>query len=446
MIDEVQLGPIPDSSIQELTEEHPVPCAFRTGRAGTGKSFWVMEQTQTNPSFACVTATTGIAAVNLGAVTLNSVLKYFDTESMRDSFLAGHLTRMLHKIGKTKRWILVEEASMLEEPQLDYLYRAAQEANRYKDLQTRPLGIMLVGDFAQLPPVKGEWAFKASCWPEFASNTIRMDKVWRQDEGPFLDALNAARMGNGGLCAEILTAAGMRWNTARVVEFDGTTILCKNDMVSRHNAEVLRTLRGKVFMATSERWGVQRSEWGESRRTHEWGIPPKQEFKIGAYVMVLSNARDFSVVNGDCGYIRQWQNDIFTIELVRTGKTIELGKIVRDVTQEEEPPGWQGDAISEMAGEGWYPRVHFRPKDKKYVVGQITYSPLRLAYASTCHKAQGLTLDRVQVDLRDRFWQSPAMSYVALSRCRSLEGLRVVINKDSFINQVKMDVRVRDWL
>lgn len=446
MIDEVQLGSVPDNSIQELTEEHPVPCAFRTGRAGTGKSFWVMEQTQANPSFACVTATTGIAAVNLGAVTLNSVLKYFDTESMRDSFLAGHLTRMLHKIGKTKRWILVEEASMLEEPQLDYLYRAAQEANRYKDLQTRPLGIMLVGDFAQLPPVKGEWAFKAACWPEFAANTIRMDKVWRQDEGPFLDALNAARMGNGGLCAEILTAAGMRWNTARVVEFDGTTILCKNDMVSRHNAEVLRTLRGKVFMATSERWGVQRSEWGESRRTHEWGIPMKQEFKIGAYVMVLSNARDFSVVNGDCGYIRQWENDIFSIELIRTGKTIELGKIVRDVTQEEEPPEWQGEAVSEMAGEGWYPRVHFRPKDKKYVVGQITYFPLRLAYASTCHKAQGLTLDRVQVDLRDRFWQSPAMAYVALSRCRSLEGLRVVINKDSFINQVKMDVRVRDWL
>jgi ATP-dependent DNA helicase PIF1 len=444
MSDDTQLV---SNEVQELSEERPVPCAFRTGRAGTGKSFWVMEQAQKDESWACVTATTGIASVNLGAVTLNSTLRYFDTLSMRDAFLSGHLTRALHKIALKKKWFLVEEASMLEEPQLDYLYRATQEANRYSDIK-QPMGILLVGDFAQLPPVKGEWAFTAACWPEFASNTVRMDKVWRQGEGPFLDALNHARMGDGGACAEVLTAAGMKWNSARVVEFDGTTILPKNDMVSRHNAEVLKGVLGQSFKVTSERWGQQRSEWGENKRTHEWGIPPSMEMKIGAYVMILSNTRDFSMVNGDCGYVRQWNAEAqtFDIELVRTGKVVTVGRIIREVAQDDEPSGWHGDEVSELAGEGWLPRPHYRPKDKRYVTGQVRYFPMRLAYASTVHKSQGLSLDRVQVDMRDRFFSGNAMAYVALSRCRTLEGLRVVINKDSFVRQVKMDERVRRWL
>jgi ATP-dependent DNA helicase PIF1 len=444
MTEEVNL--VPSDEIQELSEDRPVPCAFRTGRAGTGKSFWVIETTEDDKSFACVTATTGIAAVNLGSVTINSTLKYFDTLSMRDAFLQGHLTRILHKIAKEKRWFLVEEASMLEADQLDYLYRAVQEANRYSDIKT-PLGIMLVGDFAQLPPVRGEWAFNAPCWPEFAANTVKMTKVWRQGDGPFLDALNHAREGRGGACAETLTAAGVTWNTSRVVEFDGTTILPKNDMVSRHNAEVLKGVPGKLFTVRSERWGQQRSEWGENKRTHEWGIPPVMDLKLGAYTMNLSNVRDFSVVNGDCGYVRGYEEEaqILRVELLRTGKVVEVTRIVRSVEQEEAPPGWDGDTLGED-DPAWYPKPHFKNGTKKYVVGQIRYFPQRLAYASTCHKSQGLSLDRAQVDLRDRFWKSPAMTYVALSRCRTLEGLRLVINKDSFVGQVNMDEKVRAYL
>jgi ATP-dependent DNA helicase PIF1 len=447
--EEVQLG-VPDDSILEVGEERPVPCGFRTGRAGTGKSFWVMEQMTEDPEFAQVCATTGIAAVNLGAVTINSTLRYFDTLSMRDSFLQGHLTRILHKIAKRKKWFLVEEASMLEEPQLDYLYRALGEANRYQDIK-RPMGLMLVGDFAQLPPVKGAWAFTAACWGQFAQNTIRMEKVWRQDEGPFLDALNHARMGDGGACAEVLTQAGIQWHSSRVVEFDGTTILCKNEMVSRHNAEVLKSVRGETFKLKSERWGVQRSEWGENRRTHEWGIPPQQEMKLGAYIMILSNSRDFSMVNGDCGYIREWNPDdqVLRIELVRTQKLVDVRPIVRSVEQEERPQDWQGESFGgeDEAGEPeWHPRPHYKRSSERYVVGQIRYLPVRLAYASTCHKIQGLSLDRVQVDLRDRFFSEPAMTYVSLSRCRTLEGLRIVCDKDSFVNRVQMDKRVRDYL
>jgi hypothetical protein len=444
--EEVQLNSAPDSELQALPDERPVPCEFRTGRAGTGKSYQLLQLTEEDPSYGVLCATTGIAAVNLGAVTINSILRYFDTLSMRDAFLSGRLTTALHKIAKSKRRILVDEASMLEDDQLDYLYRATQEANRYADIK-HPLGITLIGDFAQLPPVSGKWAFRAACWKEFAANTTRLEKVWRQGSGPFLDALNHARLGEGGPAAEILTAAGMKWNTSRVVEFDGTTILCKNDMVSRHNGEVLRTRPGEVFTVRSERWGQQRSEWGENRRTHEWGIPPASEYKLGAYVMILTNSRGFTMVNGDCGYIESYDTDLqqFVIKLVRTGETVNVQRIIREVTQPDEPASWSGELLAEDEGE-WHPGPHFRVKSKQYVTGQIRYFPIRLAYSSTCHKSQGLSLDKVQVDLRDRFWKSPAMVYVSLSRCRTLEGLRLVINKDSFIQQVHMDRMVLPWL
>jgi hypothetical protein len=446
MNEEVQLGQV-DSEIQLVGEELPVPCEFLTGKAGSGKTYEVLRRVGADPSYGLVCATTGIAAVNLGAVTINSVLKYFDTASMRDSYLAGHLTRVLHKIAKEKRRIIIDEGSMLEAEQLGYLYRATQEANRFADVKV-PLGIVVVGDFAQLPPVKGAWAFTSPYWAEFASNTTRLDKVWRQGEGQFLDALNFARVGDGLSCAKTLSEAGAGWNSSRDMDFEGTTILCKNDMVSRHNDVVLDRVPGPRFKVTSERWGKQRSEWGENKRTHEWGIPPSSEFKLGAYVMVLSNTRDFSMVNGDCGWVRSYDPDleVFTVELIRTKKEVVVGRIVREVAATDEPEGWVGDELDRDDEAGWLPRQHYRPKDKKYVLGQIRYFPLRLAYASTVHKSQGLTLDRVQVDYRDRFFESAAMVYVALSRCRTLEGLRLVGGPDVLAQKCRADVRVMAWL
>jgi hypothetical protein len=442
MMDEVQVG----TDIQAIGEELPVPCEFLTGKAGSGKTYEVLRRVAEDPSYGLVCATTGIAAVNLGAVTINSTLKYFDTLSMRDAYLGGHLTRLLHKIAKEKRRIIIDEGSMLEAEQLGYLYRAVQEANRYEDVK-KPLGIVVVGDFAQLPPVKGAWAFTSPYWGEFAQNTTRLDKVWRQDEGVFLDALNLARVGDGGGCAGLLYDK-VQWNTSRDMDFEGTTILCKNDMVSRHNDVVLDRVPGPRFKVTSERWGKQRSEWGENKRTHEWGVPPAAEFKLGAYVMVLSNTKNFEMVNGDCGWVRQYdpESEQFTVELIRTKKEVVVGRIVREVTDTNEPEGWDGKELDRDDEVGWWPKPHYRAKDKKYVLGQIRYFPLRLAYASTVHKVQGLTLDRVQLDFRDKFFESCAMIYVGLTRCRTLEGLRLVGGPDVLAQKCKADGRVMPWL
>jgi hypothetical protein len=442
-------------SLDDLTTpseqgERVTPTARLIGCAGSGKTYTLMARTKADRSYGLLTATTGIAAMNLGggAVTLNSTLKYFDLASMRDAFLTGQLTRALHDIAKAYRWLIVEEYSMLEDLALEYLYRATVEANRYRDVET-PLGILLVGDLAQLPPVSGRWCFGADCWPLFAANTERLTKVWRQNGGPFLDALNLMRLGDGRGAADCLDAAGVQWHTMRNEDFDGTTILPVNAQVNRHNELALSRLPGPRFQVTSRRWGKQRSEWGLNQRTHEWGIPPTKDLKVGASVMILSNAPDFHYVNGDGGHIVEHDTGSVVVRLFRNGGDVEISPLVRGVEQSSKPEDWDDRAPrlspSEDTGE-WLARPHYRGKARRYVTGQIEYLPLNLGYASSVHKSQSLTLDRTQVDFRHAFFRSPAMAYVALSRCRTLEGLRLVGQREVFVKTVNVDREILPWL
>lgn len=450
-MDEAVTRALDERVIEAPAPDRPVPCARLIGCAGTGKTYQLISRTRADGSYGLLTSTTGVSAVNLGAITVHSTLGFSDTFSLRDSYLTGRLARALHDIGLTRRRLIIEEYSMLHADQLDLIYRGVEEANRYRDMNF-PLGILLVGDLAQLPPVKGPWVFNADCWESFAGNTERLTHVWRQDDGPFLDALNLLRAGCGGRAGDALTSAGAKWYTQLDNEFDGTTILPKNDMVNRFNSLALSRVQGNLFTLTSRRWGKERREWGFHPRTHEWGIPPRLDLKVGALVMVLSNSSDFSVTNGDTGHVEDWDegNGQVTVKLLRTGKSTPIASIVRGVEEPNQPAGWPDSAPklddTDEGGPEWHAAPHYRRRVKRYVTGQIEYYPLRLAYASTVHKSQSLTLDRVQVDFRDRFFSSPAMLYVALSRCRTLGGLRLVGSPDRFAAQCQIDERTTPWL
>jgi len=445
------------SEEQVARAETPPPCRFTTGPAGCGKTYNAVKAVQADPSSGILSSTTGISAVNLGAITINSLLRYSDVKVMRDHFLTGALSRVLHPLAKAHRWLTIDEISMYGGDALDILYRAVEEANRYVDVPV-PMGIHIIGDLAQLPPVKAPWVFTAACWERFRENTETLTKVWRQGDTDFLEALNMVRRGLGAEAAVMLGALGARFETALDTEFDGTTILPRNDQVSRYNALALDRIPGSKFKVTSRRWGQQRSEWGQNIRTKEWGIPPEVELKIGAYVMLLANAPDFEYVNGDCGYIEQirrggsWNDDsgdVMTIRLVRTGELILLAPLVRGVESSDRPAGWNSTAhkVPASSDDGrWLPRLHYRTRVKRYVTGQVEYFPLRLAYATSVHKSQSLTLDRVQCDFRNHFFKSYGMLYVALSRCRSLQGLRLVGQKEVFAQHCNFDPLIREWL
>jgi hypothetical protein len=394
-------------------------------------------------------ASTGIAAVNLGTVTLNATLRFFDTASLRDAYLNGALVRRLKEIREDYRLIALDEVSMTDGDQIGLIVRAMLECNSFlSPTKAPPLGFTIIGDMCQLPPVKAKWAFESDEWWRFEANTTRLTTQYRQSDAKFLDALNCTRRGDGGTAAELLSQSGLEWHSALDIEFSGTTIVSKNDAVSRYNAEALARVPAPVFFVESTRWGKQRSEWSQNRRTGEWGIPPRMALKVGAYVTLLSNRydeeRNLLYANGDCGWIESERPNAVDVHLARNDSIVQVYPIVRDVSTKDKPEGW---GRAGLIGHGEYlPRPHWQPNAKRFVEGQVRYFPMRLAYASTVHRSQGLTLDAVQIDIRDSFYAQPAMAYVSISRCRTLQGLRIVGQRERFIKNCNIDERVRPWL
>jgi len=119
-----------------------------------------------------------------------------------------------------------------------------------------------------------------------------------------------------------------------------------------------------------------------------------------------------------------------------------IPKLIRSVSSKDKPTGW---TATTRTG-GYHAHPHIDDRSRQHVLGQVEYYPLRLAYASTIHKSQGLSLDRIQFDFRNHFAGSPAMCYVAISRCRTLEGLRLVGQPEVFAKKCKCDPKVARWL
>lgn len=417
-----------------------VPVAYVTGSAGTGKTFLMKKIIEAHHVFGLLCSTTGISAVNLGAATVNSTFKYFDTASLRDSYVRGRLTHILYRVAEVFENIIIDEISMMDGKQLDIFYRAIAEVNEYEGMKQkgRKLGIIVTGDFLQLPPVKSQWAFEAECWPYFRENTIRLTKVWRQGDPSFLEALNLLRSGRGEDAADILRSR-VNWLSQIVRDFDGTTIMAKNDEVDRHNWSALNALPGPVVRIKAHRVGKQLPEW-------EKNIPDELQLKIGSYVMLLTNAPmpegvSFGAIldyaNGDVGHARSISQvgRAVNVEIIRNGESSGdwgIGKVIRE------------NAVADVPQ---FQPVLYRNKHKRYVIGTIEFEPLRLAYASTVHKVQGLTLGgKIQVDSRAHFFGSPAMAYVAISRARRPEDVYIVGTPESFAKRVKAAEEVADYL
>lgn len=423
----------------------------------THNTYSTQKRIEEDPLYGVLCATTGIAAVNLGGTTINSLLGFFDTASLIEAFQRGRITSKIHQIAaRGYKNIIVDEGSMLVKDQLDIIYRALTEVNAYKSMKKRgPLGLIVIGDVCQLPPIvnknerkRGEktnpkWLFKADVWEKaFAPNIVRLTKVWRQSQPQFLQAINHLRRGQGKSAVEVLdTLTKFEWSVNQ--NFDGTTIMATNQEVDRHNFICLQKIDDKLIQVDSARWGKQSGEWKN--------IPEQLELKIGAYVMILSNdSPAFSYVNGDTGHIVDYNETLgfFSVELKRTGEIVQIRKIHRTINTYNNPD----PAISpeDYPPATWdfipFGKVSYDEKKEIWHLGGVRYFPLRLAWASSVHKSQGLSLDACQIDFRHPFFDSPAMAYVAISRCRTPEGLRLVGRQDELVKRCCIDPDVIPWL
>ena len=476
-LDPVQRGALRDAVAHTYTDI--------SGSAGVGKTF-VARRLADEPGTK-LAATTGIAAVNLGeGTTINALLKYFDTRSLQEAYQRGHLQSVLRKLRRTgMRRIVIDEKSMLSGQQLTLLARAVHELNEGKiealdssygvgenddaqdaDTATRrerdlpPIGITLVGDFGQLPPVPDEdpltgkkiplqFAFDSPEWPRFAEHRTVLEKIYRQDAKDFVAALHAVRKGNVQRALEFFTPERFAVHTDDA--FEGTTIFAKNDEVERYNLLRLDALRTPQVSFATVRKGKPRPDWKL--------IPDFLKLKEGALVMILANRRMYADVedgegvliyaNGDLGTLEEVDATGWIVRLQRTGQTVKVLPIVREHTVPLEPG--RKKEIQQAIANGLLPGavadyISQGGKGKEEVIGTITYMPLRAAYGTTTHKSQGLTLNSVQVNLRDPFFKHPGLLFVALSRCRTAEGLRIVGDQRGFAERCKMEARCVPWL
>jgi hypothetical protein len=308
---------------------------FITGVAGSGKTYLVRSRILQNPNYAKLTATTGIAAVNLQGsgkdegskvTTINSTLGFFDTKDMAEKFIGRKLQkRLLMLSGAGYENLALDEVSMLNANKLDILYNAIEEVNQLKSVGDRGgMGLVISGDFLQLPPVvdKNEFgnvvvgsdkrAYHALCWKRFEEegSFTKLERIWRQDNLEFIKGLNYARCGDGKNCAELLKGLPeVEWRNGQDVNFEGTTIVATNKEVDRINLYHLqRHLKkgDKLVRFNASRWGKQLGEWKN--------IPEMLEVTENSYVMVLSNdCPEFTYVNGNCGWIAEsekWEKEL----------------------------------------------------------------------------------------------------------------------------------------
>jgi ATP-dependent DNA helicase PIF1 len=363
---------------------------FITGGAGTGKSFLIQYFLKSESEKIPVLASTGAAAILVGGRTFHS---FFGLGVMQGgpqgTFDAAIQNKRLKKRLNSVSRIIIDEISMIGFETLDCAEKIAR-ALRASDEPWGGLRVIAVGDFAQLPPVtrstSKEWAFLGEAWASSGFKMIQLHEVMRTEEEELMNILSDARFGKLSVRLKHFLDKRVR----RDVESDVTHLFPRRNQTESYNLSRLAELP-----EISRRYETIYSGEGRyhDRLKRDAPIPEVLELKKGAHVMLRVNDPKQRFVNGTTGRVVTLKDDIIVVETER--RTLEIEPFVFSVQNE--------DGVEVAFAKNF---------------------PLNLAYASTIHKIQGATVERVHIDLHG-LWE-PGQAYVALSRARKAEGVTLI--------------------
>ncbi len=370
---------------------------YLTGSAGSGKTYLLNQYVAYLKSHGvdvAVTASTGIAASHMGGVTIHSwsglgvrhTLSEYDLEAMEEK------RYLWDRFQKTKV-LVIDEISMLHHYRLDLIDRVARFFKR-NNLPFGGMQVILCGDFFQLPPVArnnepdAHFVYHSDAWKNLNLKVCYLTESHRHNDPTFISVLNAIRTNT--MSHETINHLLARLNKEPETMMRPTKLYTHNIDVDAINAAELEKVNGDLHTHRMSDHGIEPLTMALKSGCL---APSILHLKAGAQVMFVKNNYEVGYVNGTLGKVLSSSPEYVTVQTAQ-------GKIIKATPQ---------DWVIEENG---------------HVKAKITQIPLRLAWAITIHKSQGMTLDSAEIDLSKAF--EKGMGYVALSRVRALSGLKLV--------------------
>ena len=383
---------------------------FLTGKAGTGKTTFLKELKRKSPKRMVVLAPTGIAAINAGGMTIHSFFQLPLSPYLPGTTFGGgeqkryQFSKVKRNIIRSMDLLVIDEISMVRSDLLDAIDSVMRRYRKH-DFPFGGVQLLMIGDLHQLPPVVTEqetllrqyydtpYFFSSKALQQASYLTIELKTVYRQQDDRFISLLNQIR--DNRATDETFQALNQRYIPNFTPSEDGNYIrlTTHNAPANRINEQELEALPSKSYSFTAEVEG----NFPESSYPADYKLVLKQ----GAQIMFIKNDPQHRFYNGMIGEVVRIDNDEIVVRSKDTNEEFELERME-----------WANSK---------YTLNEETQEIEETVEGVFRQYPVRLAWAITIHKSQGLTFEHAIIDASRSF--THGQTYVALSRCKSLEGM-----------------------